>query len=198
MTFAGFPGERADEIPARLIDAGIAILVELGLARCTPAEVAARARTAPAALFRHFGTLPGFLIAVGEEVACRQLIGFQAKLDGAPRDVEPLENALRLLRELSGEGVNVVFQELMIAARTDAELRALLVPQLEAYGRDIEVIAAQLPGLDAIPPDLFHSLIHLALDVFRGAAIRGGERSDRVPLMMGLIRGDLAFLLQGS
>ncbi|GAA3195139.1 TetR/AcrR family transcriptional regulator [Actinocorallia longicatena] len=194
MTFAGFPGERADEIPARLLTAGIDTLIELGLPRCTPAEVARRAGTAPAALFRYFGTLQGFLVAVAEEVACRQLVAFQSRLDAAPRDADPFETTLRLLRDLTEEPINVVFNELLVASRTDHVLAGALMPQLEAYGRDIEAIAAQLPGLDAIPPALFHDLVRIAIDIFRGTSVRGNDRADRIPLMLSLIRGDLAFL----
>src|SRR5262249_6405968 len=155
-------------------------IAERGLSRCTPAEITARARTAPAALFHHFGSMTGFLVAAAEEAAVRQLVAFQSRLDAAPRDVQPIETALVLLRELTEDPVNAVFQELMCAARTDPELDTALQPQLEAYGRDIETIAAQLPGLSSVPPELFGALVHIALDVFRGGAVRGAADLDRI------------------
>ncbi len=181
----------------RLLDAGIESLLELGPARCTPQAVSARAGVAPAALFHHFGTLEDFYIAVAEEVACRQLAAMQALLDAAPRDEEPLETALRLLAELSSNRVSAVFLDLMGAARTDPALAVRLGTLLEAYRRDIQEIAVQLPGLDELPSGLFADLVQLALDLFRGTRLRGGDQRERIPLILALLRGRVAVLLDG-
>ena len=194
----GWSLRRREEAAPRLLDAGIEALLELGPVRCTPQAVGARAGLAPAALFHHFGTLEDFYIAVAEEVACRQLVAMQGLLDAAPRDEDPLEAALRMLAELSSNRVSEVFLDLMAAARTDPDLAARLDPLLEAYRRDIHEIAGQLPGLDALPPDLFADLVQLALDLFRGTRLRGGDQRARLPLIMSILRGRLAVLTDGS
>lgn len=204
MTFAGFKrgarhGRGAEVVPL-LLDAGVLTIVDLGAAKCTAEEVSRRAGVAPAALYRHFGTLDGFLIACAEEVACRQLVSFQTKLDAAllddARDERPsIEVGMTLLAELSAAPINGVFHELMIASRTDPGLAAILRPLLGAYARDIQAIATQLPGLDTIDPDLFRELIRLVLDLFRGTSVRRGDHLERIPLIMAILRGDLAFLL---
>ncbi|MEO3788371.1 TetR/AcrR family transcriptional regulator [Actinocorallia sp. B10E7] len=181
----------------RLLDAGIETLLELGPVRCTPQAVGARAGVAPAALFHHFGTLEDFYMAVAEEVACRQLVAMQGLLDAAPRDEEPLETALHMLAELSSHRICGVFLELMGAARTDPALAARLGPLLDAYRRDIQEIAGQLPGLDVLPPALFADLVQLALDLFRGTRLRGGDQRERLPLIMAILRGRVAVFMDG-
>ncbi|GAA0956373.1 TetR/AcrR family transcriptional regulator [Actinocorallia libanotica] len=189
------PRRRGRETVPRLLDAGIESLLELGSARCTPQAVGARAGVAPAALFHHFGTLEDFYIAVAEEVACRQLVAMQSLLDAAPPDEEPLETALRLLAELSSNRVSVIFLDLMGAARTDPVLAARLDALMEAYRRDIQEMAAQLPGLAGLPSGLFADLVQLALDLFRGTGLRGGDQRERLPLILALLQGRLAVLL---
>lgn len=185
---------RQQTVP-RLLEAGIEALLELGPARCTPEAVGARARVAPAALFHHFGTLEDFYIAVAEEIACRQLVALQSLLDAAPRDADPLETALHLLAELSARPIGEVLLDLMSAARTDPALAVRLTPLMEAYRRDIQEIAGQLPGLDALPPGLFADLVQLALDLFRGTRLRGGGHQERIPVILALLRGHLAVFM---
>lgn len=190
------PRERTKEAAPRLLEAGIATLSELGAARCTPEAVGARAGVAPAALFHHFGTLEDFYAAVAEEIACRQLVDMQSLLDGAPRDGDPLETALRLLAELSSRPASAVFDDLIGAARTDPALALRLDPLLAAFHRDIQELAKQIPGLAVLPAELFAELIQLALDLFRGVRLRGGDRWEPIPLILDVLRGRVAALLE--
>lgn len=188
-----------DERPGRatvalLLEAGIGAISELGHARTTVDEVCARAGLPQGALFSHFNTVQDFLAAVAEETAFRQIVDFQRRFDAAPRDAEPFETSLRLLWESAMSPANAVFYELRVAARTDPELRARLAPMLEAYGRDIEAIAIQLPGLEIIPQEYFSTLLLIVLDIFDGAAGRtaikdfGELEEQRIPLMVALLR----------
>ncbi|MEO5876199.1 MAG: helix-turn-helix domain-containing protein [Streptosporangiaceae bacterium] len=183
---------------ALLLGAGIESISELGLARTTVSEVCARAGVPQGALFRHFGDMQDFVVAVAEETAFRQIVDFQRRFDAAPRDAEPFETALRLLWESAKEPANAVFTELRLAARTDLDLRERLMPMLEAYGRDIEAIAVQLPGLEIIPPEYFEELLLMVLDIFAGSTGRTAVRDladleeSRIPLMIALLRSFLA------
>ncbi len=188
-------GRRRESTIPRLLDAGIEVLLEKGHTGCTPEAVAARARVAPAAVFHHFGTLNDFRLAVAEEVACRRLVRFQSLLDTAPRDADPLETALTLLADLNSHRTGEALLHLMAASRTDPALADRLAPLLDAYRRDIQEIAVQLPGLAALPPGLLAHLIQLALDLSHGVALRGGDQEAHLPLVLAILRGRLATLL---
>jgi AcrR family transcriptional regulator len=192
-----------DERPGRatialLLEAGIGAISELGHARTTVDEICARAGLPQGALFSHFNTMQDFLAAVAEETAFRQIVDFQQRFDAAPRDADPFETSLRLLWESAKSPANAVFFELRVAARTDPDLRARLAPMLEAYGRDIEAIAIQLPGLEIIPHEHFRMLLLIVLDIFDGAAGRtvikdfGELEEQRIPLMVALLRSFLS------
>ena len=65
--------QRRAETVARLIDAGIDTIIELGYARASAAVIAKRAGVSGGALFRHFPTMSDFMAATAQEVARRQL-----------------------------------------------------------------------------------------------------------------------------
>jgi AcrR family transcriptional regulator len=65
--------QRREETVARLLDASIAAIVEVGYARASAAEITKRAGVSVGALFRHFETMGDFMAATAHEVLRRQL-----------------------------------------------------------------------------------------------------------------------------
>lgn len=116
--------QRREETRARLLDAAIATIVEVGYARASAAVIARRAEVSDGALFKHFATMGDFMAATALEVMRRQLEQFSKQIAEIPSDRPALEGALIALRDISGNATNAVMYELMVAARTDEKLRA--------------------------------------------------------------------------
>ena len=110
---------------ARLLDASIDTIVEVGYARASAAVIAKRAQVSDGALFRHFPTMGDFMAATAREVMRRQLDLFTKRVAEIPADKPALEAALTILRDVTGNATNTVMYELMVAARTDEKLGPL-------------------------------------------------------------------------
>ena len=60
--------QRREETVARLLDASIDTIIEVGYARASAAVIAKRAEVSDGALFRHFPTMGDFMAATAQEV----------------------------------------------------------------------------------------------------------------------------------
>lgn len=161
---------RADTI-ARLLDASIETIVEVGYARASAATIAKRAGLSVGALFRHYPTMGDFMAATGHEVLRRQLDLFGKRVAEIPTDRPALEDVLRILRDVTGNDTNAVLYELMVAARTDPALRATLQVVLTEYATKIHEVAAGLPGVQRYPTDSVAVVTALLTNTFDGAAL---------------------------
>jgi AcrR family transcriptional regulator len=163
--------QRREETVARLLDASIATIVEVGYARASAAVIAKRAEVSDGALFRHFPTMGDFMGATAHEVMRRQLDLFTKQVAEIPADKPALEAALTILRDVTGNSTNTVMYELLIAARTDEKLRATLQDVLTEYAATIYHIARALPGAEQFPEDSFAVLVAIMTNTFDGAAL---------------------------
>jgi AcrR family transcriptional regulator len=187
--------QRREETVARLLEASIATISEVGYARASAAVITKRAGMSVGALFRHFDTMGDFMAATAQEVGRRQLDSFTKQVAEIPADAPALEAALRILRDLTRNSDNAVLYELMIAARTDEKLNATLQNVLEQYSAKIYDAARALPGAERVPEETFPVLVALLTNTFDGAAIVRPVLSKldidtgRIPLLMSLLRG---------
>ncbi|WP_139978143.1 TetR/AcrR family transcriptional regulator [Nocardioides litoris] len=128
--------ERRTATTTALLDATEAVLHERGYAATTTAAVCERAGVSQGGLFRHFPTRRALLVAAAVRVAERQTHDVPAGLD--------LLEGLRHLRAAVRSPANVVWHELVHAARTDEELRRDLAPALRTYHRRTRAAVASL------------------------------------------------------
>ena len=163
--------QRREETVARLLDACIDTIVEVGYARASAAVIAKRAQVSDGALFRHFPTMGDFMAATAMEVMRRQLDLFTKQVAEIPADQPALEAALTILRDVTGNSTNTVMYELLIAARTDEKLTVTLQAVLVEYAAKIHDVGRSLPGADRFPPETFVALAAILTNVFDGAAI---------------------------
>ncbi|MGW4100511.1 TetR/AcrR family transcriptional regulator [Mycobacterium sp. NPDC004974] len=163
--------QRREETVARLLDAAIDTIIEVGYARASAAVIAKRAKVSDGALFRHFPTMSDFMAATAREVARRQLeLGGKLGSEIAAEQ-PPLPAQLRILRDIAGSDTNTVWHELLMAARTDEKLRAALQTVLAEYIDSIYEIAKGAPGMDQFPEDVFAVLLSIVINTFDGAAM---------------------------
>jgi AcrR family transcriptional regulator len=163
--------QRREETIARLLDASVETIVEVGYARASAAVIARRAQVSDGALFRHFATMGDFMAATAHEVMRRQLDLFTKRVAEIPADKPALEAALTILRDVTGNSTNTVMYELLVAARTDEKLRATLQDVLTEYAANIYGIARALPGADQVPEESFAALVAIMTNTFDGAAL---------------------------
>jgi AcrR family transcriptional regulator len=185
--------QRREETVARLLDASIATIVEVGYARASAAVITRRARLSDGALFRHFDTMGDFMAATAYEVLRRQLELFTKQVAEIPADKPALEAVLTVLRDVTGNSTNAVMYELMIAARTDEKLRATLQNVLAEYSRKIYDTARTLPAADQFPAETFAALVAVLTNTFDGAAMvravlpQPDVEAGRIPLLLSLL-----------
>jgi AcrR family transcriptional regulator len=187
--------QRREDTIARLLDASIDTIVEVGYARASAAVIARRAQVSDGALFRHFPTMGDFMAATAREVMRRQLDLFTKQVAEIPPDRAALEAALTIMRDVTGNATNTVMYELMVAARTDEKLRATLQEVLTEYADNIYDVARALPGADQFPDDVFVALVAILTNTFDGAAIvravlpQPDIEDKRIQLLTALLHG---------
>lgn len=187
------PGREADPAPRRrrtqaerraatrgaLLDATIQVLVEVGYARLTTSHVVARAGVTRGAQAHYFATKADLVVQALGHLTDRLV----AELIAQPlRDVAGEEHQYELLLnrlwELNAGEASTALLELLVAARTDAELRRHLVDFDSAVARTLSATAAVVaPGL-ADRPD-FRVLMATAMATMRGLWLLRGVASDR-------------------
>jgi AcrR family transcriptional regulator len=189
--------QRREETVARLLDASINTIIEVGYARASAAVIAKRAQVSDGALFRHFPTMGDFMAATAREVMRRQLGLFTKQVAEIPASEPALEAALTIMRDVTGNPTNAVMYELLIAARTDEKLKATLQEVLTEYANNIYDVARSLPGADQIPEDTFVALVAILTNTFDGAAIvravlpQPDIEAGRIALLTALLNGQL-------
>jgi AcrR family transcriptional regulator len=164
--------ERSAETRARLLDATIDCLVELGYAGCTTTEVAERAGVSRGAQLHHFPTKEELVLAAVEHLFERRNAEFIAAFAKLPAGADRPAAALDLLWKIIGADTFYAWLELAVAGRTDAtlgkrvrELGSRTAQQVERTFRELfPPPAAPNPFFDLAPKFVFAMLQGLALD----------------------------------
>jgi AcrR family transcriptional regulator len=166
--------QRRDETVAKLLDASIDTIVEVGYARASAAVITKRAGVSVGALFRHFDTMGDFMAATAYEVLRRQVELGSKRAAEIPADRPALDALLAILRDVTRNPVNAVMYELMIAARTDEKLRATLQDVLTEYAEKIYGAVRAQPGTESVPDKTLGVLVMTLINTFDGAALVRG------------------------
>ena len=159
------------ETRARLVGAAIACVARSGYAGTTTAQVAHEAGLTRGALQYQFADKTDLMLAMAETLYEAQVARVSERLAGGGSFERRFGALLDAAFEMSESPAHVVFLELWMAARTDADLRARLVPLVR---RMEEVIDA---GFAAIFEDApagvgrMRELRYLTQAALRGLAI---------------------------
>jgi AcrR family transcriptional regulator len=190
--------ERREETIARLLDASIATIVEVGYARTSAKVVAQRAEVSDGALFRHFPTMGDLMAATAHEAGRRQLEVAAKRIADIPSDRPAIEEILAIIRDLTGNSTNTVIYELMVAARTDEKLRDTLREVMTTYVAKIYEAARVVPSaeeIEAFGEENFAGLVAVLINTFDGAAMFRHVLSHpdieqrRIPILLSLLNG---------
>ncbi|GAA4588320.1 AcrR family transcriptional regulator [Actinoplanes octamycinicus] len=127
--------QRSEATRLRILDATCQSLVERGYAETTTAEVLARADVPRGTLLHHFPTKVDLLVASVQHVARRRMDAMVAELAALPAEADELDAFIDSVWRHFSAPLFWAALEMWNAARTDAELRAALMPvEKEIFG----------------------------------------------------------------
>ena len=129
--------ERSASTRARLLDATIECLVDLGWARTTTTEVARRAGVSRGAQVHHYPTKDDLVLAAVEHLLDRRNQEFRQAFAALPADQRSPGVAMRLLRDTCFVDSFDAWLELIVAARTDPALHARFIELEDALLREL-------------------------------------------------------------
>jgi AcrR family transcriptional regulator len=163
--------ERREATVGKLVAATIAAIADVGYAKTSVQEICGRAGLSHGGMFRHFDTRLDLVVTAAAEVGRRQISGFTDRFTRLDPREATLTSALRLVRDASRDSVNEVWCELLVAARTDAELRERLRPIIDTYRNDLYAAALLVPGMATFPEDVREVLLFSVLYMFDGETL---------------------------
>src|SRR5262245_43606256 len=174
--------QRRDETRRALLDAAVESLIEVGFARTTTLEVQRRAEVSRGALLHHFPSKTELLVAAVDHLAemrARELKMLAAQLpDGRART----DAVLGLLWQCFSGTFFQVAMELRTAARTDAEMRRVLITAERNLRERILAQARTLFGKDVAEHPGLERALDLTLQLMIGAAMSGVLHRDETRL----------------
>jgi AcrR family transcriptional regulator len=163
--------DRSRATRARLLEAAIGALAELGYPASTVAVVAERAGVSRGAAQHHFPTREALFTAALEYVS-------QVRADELKRELEQLAQGRQPDTEAIVELVFALFSgtlfraalALWVAAAAEPQLREQVVPLEARIGREIHRIVVELLGVDEAVPGV-RETVQATLDLARGLGL---------------------------
>lgn len=163
--------ERRTETIGKLVDATIESIEQVGYHRTSLGEICARSGVSKGGLFRHFDSRLDLIVAAAQEVAVRHMAAFEEiRTEGVPL---PLEDVLAFARQRVRHETNVVWFEVMVAARTEPDLRERLAPITKLLYDEIEARAVANFAALGLPDDVVRLAVTSVVHMFDGEAIVG-------------------------
>lgn len=170
--------ERRAATVAKLIDATIAAIAELGYQRATVQEICGRAGLSVGAMFRQFDGRLDLIVRTAEEIVRRQTEAFRSVMEQLGAQGNSIDTALRFLSAAQADRVTHALREIYLAARSDAELRTRIAPTIETYYAQIVAEVERTRVLDEFPEPIREPLFFLVLHLFSGQAVVRGVVPD--------------------
>ncbi len=164
--------ERSRATQRRLLDATVDCLVDFGWAGTTTTVIAERAGVSRGAQLHHYPTKAALVLAAVAHLAERRADEIRAEAETL-RAQPPEDRVARVVDLLAAAFTGPLFIaaiELWVAARTDPELRAALVPLETRVGRDMHHLAVSLLGADESRPGV-RQAVQGTLDLLRGLGV---------------------------
>jgi AcrR family transcriptional regulator len=139
--------ERSAATVAKLIDATIEAVVDVGYAGATTREICDRAGVSQGGLFRHFPTRRDLIVATLEHIYVVRSADFARILepDLGGESAKRIAEQLRRIRDFVRDPINMVFLEVVMASRTEPDLLAVVAPLLQRADQEVLALASRNP-----------------------------------------------------
>ena len=170
---------RSAETRARLLDATIASLVEVGYASTTTTAVCERAGVSRGAQVHHFPRKQDLVVAAVAHLAARRAAELRRRAEAVPdaSGADRFDALLDLVAEAFGGPLFDAALELWVAARTDAQLHRSLYQFERVAGRGLASLWREVAG-DLANHERFDALLELTMHMARGMALQKILRND--------------------
>jgi AcrR family transcriptional regulator len=162
--------ERSRATQARLLDATVDSLVELGWAGTTTTVIAERAGVSRGAQLHHYPTKATLVMAAVEHLADRRAAEIRAEAASLPAGAPRVDRVIDMLAAAFTGPLYAAALEVWVAARTDPELRVALVPVEARVGREMHRLTVELLGADERRAGVRES-VQATLDLMRGLGV---------------------------
>jgi AcrR family transcriptional regulator len=163
--------ERRASTRAALVRATIDSLVEVGYAGTTTNEIQQRAGVSRGALTHHFASKAELLLAAMDHLYEDSSAKIRDAAPGLPSGPERIRPAIWLLWEQFNGPLFLAAMELWVAARTDTELRAALLPHERRLGRQLRQLAVEVFGGSVAAHSAAETVYQVLMTSMRGQAM---------------------------
>jgi AcrR family transcriptional regulator len=163
--------ERRATTRGALVQATVECLVELGYAGTKTHEVQQRAGVSRGALTHHFASKADLLLAAMDHLYddfSADLRAAAATLPSGPQRIRPI---IELLWDRFNGPLFLAAMELWVAARTDPELRAALLPHERRLGRQLRDLSAEVFGESVARHPCAEAAYQVLMTSMRGQAM---------------------------
>lgn len=170
--------ERSASTRARLLDATLECLCDLGYARTTTPEIARRAGLSRGAQLHHFPTKAELVIRAVEHLFDLRNAEFRAAFARVPAEADRYAAAIDILWGMVSGHTFHAWLELAVAARTDPELRGAVRELTARMHRQVEETFRELFGEPRTEDPLFAIAPRFAFALLDGLALEriiGGD-----------------------
>ncbi|MER5264288.1 TetR family transcriptional regulator [Actinosynnema sp. NPDC002837] len=172
--------DRSRETRRKLMQATVECLVERGWAGTTTTVVAERAGVSRGAQLHHFRTRGELVAAAVEHLGAESVLDLKARArqvdESSPED--QIAAVVELIADFYASDLFTAALELWVAARTDPDLKTVVVPLEVRLGRETHRLAVELLGADEAKPGV-RETVQLTLDLVRGLALANQLTDDR-------------------
>jgi AcrR family transcriptional regulator len=168
----GPKAQRSAKTRAKLLDATIACLHDVGYDRTTTVLVVERAGVARGSLLHQFPTKVDLMIGAIEHIAGLRRRAHEEGLKDAPSGPERLERMIEILWEQLSSPSGIARLEILLASRGDADLSARLAPletQLQASHHRLMWLYAERLGI--ADRGLIEAMTQLYTATLRGLSV---------------------------
>lgn len=167
--------DRSRETRRKLMQATVECLVERGWAGTTTTVVAERAGVSRGAQLHHFRTRGELVAAAVEHLGAESVLDLKERA----RQVNGSTVAVvELIADFYASDLFTAALELWVAARTDPDLKTVVVPLEVRLGRETHRLAVELLDADEAKPGV-RETVQLTLDLVRGLALANQLTDDR-------------------
>ncbi|AFU02924.1 TetR/AcrR family transcriptional regulator [Nocardia brasiliensis] len=163
--------EQREATVAKLIDATIEAICEVGIARASVREICQRAGLTSGAMFKQFDGREQLLAAAAEEILNRLLRQFHQALEHPAHGMNSIEAMVGFLRESMGLPLTHALRQIYITTLHDPDLRTRIAPAVDGYYSEIITHVEQTAALNQYPPHIREPLAFIALHLFSGEAL---------------------------
>ncbi len=176
--------ERSEATRAKLLQATLECLAELGYARTSTTEVCQRAGVSRGAQLHHFPTKAELVAAAATYVLDRRLEEVTATVGAIPPGPERVQAVIELLWGIFQSPAAHAWHELVVAARTDDELRPHVAAIAQRLDEEVRAAWTELfpEGLHGLEPAINAAVPALLFAVLSGLAthrMSGAPNADR-------------------